>query len=263
MRIAVLGLGEAGTIYATDLAAHGAHVAAADPRAAAAPPGVVLAPGTAEAVTGAALVLSLVGARAASAALAEALPAMARSAVFADLNTAAPEEKRRLAQQAAGAGVRFADVAVLAPVPRARIATPLLVSGPGEAALTAQLAELGIPATSAGPEPGAAAGLKLLRSVFMKGLAATILEAVTAASAVGAAGWVTDQIAAELGPDGPALVQRLLEGTRRHAVRREEEMLEVRSYLDALGSAHPMTDATIEWLRTVSAAAPPSGIQNR
>ncbi|MGT2463701.1 DUF1932 domain-containing protein [Sinomonas atrocyanea] len=97
----------------------------------------------------------------------------------------------------------------------------------------------------------------------MKGLAATILEAVTAASTVGAADWVTDQIAAELGPGGPALVQRLLEGTRRHAVRREEEMLEVRSYLDALGSAHPMTDATIEWLRTVAAGAPPSAIQNR
>ncbi|MGY3566088.1 NAD(P)-binding domain-containing protein [Sinomonas sp. RB5] len=263
MRIAVLGLGEAGTIYATDLAARGAHVAAADPRAAAAPAGVVLAPGTAEAVRGADLVLSLVGARAASAALAEALPAMGQDAVFADLNTAGPEEKRRLAQRAAEAGVGFADVAVLAPVTRARIGTPLLVSGPAEAALTAQFAALGVPATGAGPEPGAAAGLKLLRSVFMKGLAATILEAVTAASTVGAADWVTDQIAAELGPGGPALVQRLLEGTRRHAVRREEEMLQVRSYLDALGSAHPVTDATIEWLHAVSAGAPPSGIQNR
>jgi 3-hydroxyisobutyrate dehydrogenase-like beta-hydroxyacid dehydrogenase len=263
MRIAVLGLGEAGTIYASDLAARGAHVAAADPRAAAAPPGVVLAPSVADAVRGAGLVLSLVGGRAASAALGEALPAMTRDALFADLNTAGPEEKRRLAQQAGKAGVRFADVAVLAPVPRARIGTPLLVSGPGEAALIPQLAALGIPATGAGPEPGAAAGLKLLRSVFMKGLAATILEAVTAAGTVGAADWVTGQIAAELGPGGPALVQRLLEGTRRHAARREEEMREVRSYLDALGSAHPMTDATIEWLHAVSAEAPPPGIQNR
>lgn len=263
MRIAVLGLGEAGTIYATDLAARGAAVAAADPRATSAPPGVVLAATTAEAVRDAELVLSLVGGRSAPAALAAALPAMAPDAIFADMNTAGPHEKRRLAESAAAQGIAFADVAVLAPAPRARLDTPLLVSGAAEAELLARLAALRIPATGAGPEPGAAAGLKLLRSVFMKGLAATILEAVTAARAAGAADWVTGQIAAELGPDGPALVERLLEGTRRHAVRREEEMREVRSYLDELGSAHPMTDATIAWLQTVADGTPPVHIQNR
>jgi 3-hydroxyisobutyrate dehydrogenase-like beta-hydroxyacid dehydrogenase len=263
MHIAVLGLGEAGTIYATDLAALGATVTAADPRAAAAPAGVVLAATVPQAVRGADLVLSLVGARAAGTALGEALPALGPEAAYADLNTAGPDEKRRLGQRAAEAGVGFGDVAVLAPVARARLATPLLVSGPAESLIIARAAPWGIPATGAGPEPGTAAGLKLLRSVFMKGLAATVIEAVSAARAVGAAGWITEQIAAELGPEGPALVERLIEGTLRHAVRREEEMLEVRSYLEALGSPHPVTDATIEWLRTIGSDTPPSPIQNR
>ncbi|HEV7166966.1 MAG TPA: DUF1932 domain-containing protein [Micrococcaceae bacterium] len=257
MRVVVLGLGEAGSIYAADLAARGVAVAAADPAVTAAPPGVILAHSVSEAVRGADLVLSLVGAGAAGRALDEALTAMEPAGIFADLNTAGPAEKQRLAQRAGGRGVAFADVAVLAPVLRARLETPLLVSGPGTDSLLQILAGLRIPATSAGPEAGTAAGLKLLRSVFMKGLAATILEAVTAAGALGAEDWLIDQIASELGPDGHALVRRMIEGTPVHAVRREAEMREVRSFLDTLGAAHPMTDGTIELLHSLSRTAGP------
>jgi len=252
MRVAILGLGEAGSTYAADLAARGVEVLGADPAVATAPSGVVLAGSVSEAVRGARLVLSLVGSRAAGSVLDEALPAMAPAAIFADLNTAGPAEKQRLAQRAAQRAVAFADVAVLAPVVRARLATPLLVSGTGADALLPVLAGLGIPATGVGTEAGTAAALKLLRSVFMKGLAATILEAVAAAGAIGAQDWIIDQIASELGPAGHALVRRMLDGTPLHAVRREAEMRDVRSFLDTLGAAHPMTDGTIEWLHSFS-----------
>lgn len=255
-RVAVLGLGEAGSIYAADLAARGAEVAGVDPAVPAAPPGVHRAAGIAAAVRGAGVVLSLVGGRAAEAALAEALPAMARDAIFADLNTAGPQDKRRLAERAGRHGIAFADVAVLAPVPRARLATPVLASGTGAERLLPVLAAWGVPAESAGPEAGAAAGLKLLRSVFMKGLAATVLEAVTAARAVGAEDWIIAQIASELGESGPALVARILEGTPVHAVRREAEMTDARAFLETLGASHPMTDGTIQWLHALAAGSP-------
>jgi 3-hydroxyisobutyrate dehydrogenase-like beta-hydroxyacid dehydrogenase len=258
MRIAVLGLGEAGSIYAEDLALRGATVTAADPLVAEPPPGVVLAGSVGEAVAVAEAVLSLVTGRASAAALAEALPAMAPGAVFADMNTAGPEHKRELARRAEACGLGFADVAILAPVPRGRLGTPLLASGSGAERLVRLLACLGVPATAVGPEAGTAAGLKLLRSVFMKGLAAAVFEAVDAAQAIGARAWVVDQIASELGPQGPALVERILEGTPRHATRREAEMREARAFLDGLGAAHPLTDATIEWLHALAEAAPPS-----
>ena len=250
--VAVLGLGEAGSIYAQDLAGRGLRVSATDPAVEAVPPGVVRARGISEAVAGADLVISLVGGPAAEAVLKEALAAMDPAAIFADLNTAGPDHKRQLAERAAGRGVLFADVAILAPVPRGRINSPLLVSGTGANALVALFEGWAIPATSAGGEAGAAAGLKLLRSVFMKGLAATVLESVTAAEAAGARDWVISQIAAELGPSGEALVARMLAGTRLHAVRREAEMREVRDFLDSLGAAHPVTDATIEWLHSLA-----------
>ena len=256
MRIAVLGLGEAGAIYAADLARRGAEVSAADPAVPEAPAGVGRAGDIGAAVRGADLVLSLVGGRAAGAVLAEALPGMAAGSLFADMNTAEPAEKRRLAQRAADAGVAFVDVAILAPVPRARIGTPLLLSGPGAGALLTVLTGWGIPATTVGPEAGVAAGLKLLRSVFMKGLAATVLESVAAARAVGAEDWVIGQIASELGPSGPALVDRILAGTPVHAVRREAEMQDARSFLETLGASHPMTDGAITWLHSLAQAGP-------
>jgi hypothetical protein len=38
-------------------------------------------------------------------------------------------------------------------------------------------------------------------------------------------------------------------------VRREIEMLEVRALLQSLDAPHPMTDGTIEWLRTIAGRA--------
>lgn len=252
MRVAVVGLGEAGSIYSADLAARGTSVTGADPRVSTPPPGVVLAPDIATCVAHADLVLSLVGAKDATSVLADALPAMDPSAVFADLNTAAPEHKRRLATMAAERGIRFVDVAILAPVPRARIDTPLLLSGAGAQHLLPMLTGWGIPAHAVGPEAGIAAGHKLLRSVFMKGLAALVLESTTAAEQFGARDWVRDQIASELGDSGDAIVRHLLEGTERHAVRREAEMRDAQSFLQSLGAAHPMTDGTIAWLHAAA-----------
>lgn len=256
LRIAVLGLGEAGSIYAADLARQGVSVTACDVAATAVPPGVTPADEIRGAVSGAALVLSLVGGQASEAVLEEALPAMEPRGIFADMNTSAPAQKESLAKHADENGILFVDVAILAPVPRARIQTPLVLSGTGAAELLGILSQLRIPATSAGDRAGVAAGLKLLRSVFMKGLAAAILESVTAARAVGAEEWVVNQIASELGPDGPALVARILEGTPAHALRREVEMREARSFLESLGVPHAMTDGVIEWLQSLSPQDP-------
>lgn len=251
MRIAVLGLGEAGSIYARGLAERGADVVGFDPQVNEAPAGVTRAPGIGDAVDGAGLVLSLVGATAADAVLEEALPRMGPSAAFADFNTSAPESKRGLAARAVAAGIPFADVAIMAPVPRAGIRTELFASGDGAGAAVDALAGYGLPIRRVGAHAGDAAGLKLVRSVFMKGLAALVFESLTAAEKIGATAEVRAQLAAELGPDGDALVQRLLDGTRLHAARREHEMIDTREFLDELGTPTWMTEGTLAWLRAL------------
>ncbi len=252
MRVAVVGLGEAGSIYATDLVGRGASVVGTDLHVTTVPAGVGIAADIPAAVRGADLVLSLVGATSAAEVLDEALPAMGAAAIFVDMNTSGPDDKALLAARAAERGIPFVDVAILAPVPRARIDTPLLLSGPAVALLSPLLRELGIPATDVGPEAGAAARLKLLRSIFMKGMAAVVVESVNAAEVFGAQDWLIDQIASELGASGRGAVQHLIDGTTKHAVRREIEMIEARDFLETLEAPHPMTDGTIAWLRAIA-----------
>ena len=82
------------------------------------------------------------------------------------------------------------------------------------------MARLGMPVTDLGPEPGEAAGRKLARSVFMKGLAAAVEESLAAGEALGFADWLREDIDQTLESADAGIVGRLLEGSRRHAVRR-------------------------------------------
>ena len=255
VRIAVIGLGEAGRIFAQGFAARGAAVSAFD----VAPPtesltGVELLPSISAAVADAELVVSLVGASAADAVAAEALGHLAGGAVLADFNTASPDAKAACAARAAERGALFADVAVLAPAHRAGAATPLIASGSGAVRVAELLGPLGSPIEVVGERAGDAAGLKLLRSIFMKGLAGIVLESLAAASRTGAEEWMRGQIEAELGPAAAPLVERLVTGTRRHARRREHEMRDVLAYLAELGTPSWMTAGAIEWLHATDRA---------
>jgi 3-hydroxyisobutyrate dehydrogenase-like beta-hydroxyacid dehydrogenase len=229
----VLGLGEAGGRLAADLAAAGAEVHGYDPLAPAAGiAGVAVVPDAAAAVAGADAVLSVNAARVALDAAASALPALLPGALYADLNTAAPKLKRELAALAADAGVSFVDVALLGPVPARGLGTPALASGPGARAFAERFGPLGMPVEVVSATAGDAAALKLLRSVFMKGLAAAALESVEGAEALGQAEWLRREIAAVI---GEPLLDRLLEGSARHAARRTDEMEAARDLLTALG----------------------------
>ena len=223
--VAVLGLGEAGSRLAADLAAAGVDVRGYDPARAGAPD-----PETA--VAGADVVLSVNSASAALGAATAALSALPAGAVYADLNTAAPELKRELAALVAGAGGLFADVALLGPVPARGLGTPALASGEGARAFADAFRPLGMPVEVVSAEPGDAATMKLLRSVFMKGIAAAAIESLEGAEAAGHAEWLRHELAAVL---GEPLLERLLEGSRAHAARRTDEMEAACALLRDLG----------------------------
>lgn len=248
--IAVLGLGEAGSLISADLASAGAVVRGYDPRVGA-PPGVVDAGSAASACAGASLVLSANSAADAPDALAEGLPGCAPGTIWADLNTAAPAEKQALDQVAAGR-VRVVDVALMSPVPGRGLRTPMTASGPAAASFAEAIGPYGASVTVLDGPIGSAATHKLLRSVFYKGLAAAVLEAVAAAEAAGLSGWLRDNIAEELARADAATLERLLTGSRTHAVRRVHEMEAAERLLDDLGVPARVTRASRDWLRDLS-----------
>lgn len=240
MEVAVLGLGEAGGAIAVDLVAAGCTVRGFDP--ARQLDGIDNAASAPAAVSGAEVVLSLTSAAVALDAARSVADELGTDTLYADLNTGSPELKRELAHGLPGV---FADVALVGTVPGSGLATPALASGPGAERFAELFGPLGMPVEVVGPHPGDAAALKLLRSVFMKGLAASAIESLEAASVAGAEERVRSDIASVI---GEPLLERLLSGSRAHAARRVDEMRAAAAYLEELGVRPRVANAAAECL---------------
>jgi 3-hydroxyisobutyrate dehydrogenase-like beta-hydroxyacid dehydrogenase len=245
MEVAVLGLGEAGGRIAADLLAAGCVVRGWDPaRRPAKIPGAASAH---EAVGGADVVLSVNAAAVALGVAAGVADALGGDALYADLNTASPRLKQELARVLP---VRFVDIALVGVVPVSGLQTPVLASGAGAERFAELFRPLGMPVDVIGAHPGEAAGLKLLRSVFMKGMAAAAIESLEAARAAGVESRLHAEIADVL---GLPLLERLLSGSRAHAGRRVAEMTAAAAYLEELGVSPRVASAAAEWLRQLDA----------
>ncbi len=241
--IAVLGFGEAGSLLARDLVAAGAVVRGYDP-AVPAPAGVTDTGSDAEAASGADLVLSVNSAKDAVPALRAALGAMRPGAIWADLNTAAPGIKQRLADMGRADGIPVTDIAMMAPVPGKGLRVPMLASGDAAEQVAARLRGFGADIEVLDGPAGLAASKKLLRSVFYKGMAASIVEALEAARAAGYEDWLREHIAEELAKADASTLNRIVTGTRQHAVRRGAEMEAAAQMLGDLGVQPIMADAS-------------------
>jgi 3-hydroxyisobutyrate dehydrogenase-like beta-hydroxyacid dehydrogenase len=249
--IAMIGLGEAGSAIATDLVDAGARVRGWDP-VASAPKGVEAANDAADAAAGSDIVLSANSVAAALDAARSVRGALGEGQLFADLNTAAPALKRELAEVVRPTGARFADVALIGPVPGRGVRTQALVSGDGAGQFEAVLGPLGMPVTVVGEQPGAAAARKLARSVFAKGLAAAIGESLAAAEQLGFEEWLYADLERTLEDADAALLQRLIEGSRAHAARRVDEMAAAVEMLEEAGVEPRVASASEAWLRSLA-----------
>jgi 4-hydroxy-4-methyl-2-oxoglutarate aldolase len=253
MRVAVLGLGEAGTMYSAGFVARGWEVTGFDPGDTATPAGVERCDDVASAVRKADLVLSLTSASVALRVATDAAPHLAVRSTYADMNAAPAQIMSEIATVIAAAGAEFADVAVIGSVLADGVAPALVVSGPGSRATAAYFGELGASVEDIGGLPGDASTRKLLRSAFMKGLGALIVESQTAARAAGAEQWVREQMASELS-GGFASLDRLHDGTFKHAARRSVETAASVALLDSIGVRPVLAVATTEIHRALADA---------
>lgn len=245
-RVAVFGLGEAGSVYAAALVRAGHDVIGIDPGPADTPRGVRRLPEIPrEAIDH---VFVITSARIARGLAASVLPSLDRDTTWIDLTTASPAQKADIADIMRPE--RHVDIAILGPVVSQGIHTPLLAAGKRAADIARLLRSAGasIEVVDGGGAPGDAMAHKLLRSVLMKGLAAVVTEAVAAGAAAGREDWIRDQIAAQLSGDGHAVVDRFLSGSLKHAARRSEEMAGVVDYLGSLGVAADMSSGARDQL---------------
>lgn len=257
LSIAFIGFGEAGQAIGAGLAAEGARVHAYDllfdgterdarlTRAAA----LNVLPGASarDAAGGVDIVASTVTAGAARE-VAEAAAAYLRPGqVFVDLNSVSPIDKRAGAEAIAATGAHYVEAAIMSPVHPRGHKVPMLFAGPEAEALAERLRPFGMDIGIAGAEFGAAAAIKMCRSIMIKGLEALTVECQMTARAYG----VDEHVNASLHASYPGLdwlthhgylIDRVLE----HGARRAEEMQCAAETIAAVGLDPKMTSSTAE-----------------
>ena len=251
LNIAILGLGEAGSCFANDLAEMGVNVVGYDP----VPlrvlhPNVRLAASNPEAAAESDIILSVNLASVGEQVATEVLPVLRAGQVFAEMNTASPQTKKNVEKIITQSGAETVDVAIMAPVPPKGIKTPFLISGPGAAKFEETLIPFGLDITIVSGQVGEAATRKLLRSVVYKGFAAVMGEAVAAGKVLGLEDYIRAQIGSLIGGDN-AMIDRFLEGSKTHALRRTHELDAVVAMLIDLQLEPVMSQATLKSLQNL------------
>ena len=207
--------------------------------------GARVASSAADAARGADIIISAVTAASSLEAARSVEPHLTGNPYFLDINSVSPGRKKET-EKLLGAKARYVDVAILAPIHPARHQTPLLLAGPhAETVMPLLIDELEMRGAIAGDEVGQAAGLKMIRSVMIKGIEALTLECFLAAKRAG----IVDEVAASLKNNYPTLdwnkvIEYNIERMASHGVRRADEMDQVAETLRELGIDPLMASAT-------------------
>jgi len=154
------------------------------------------------------------------------VPALVRDAlrptgIFFDWNTVEPESKQRIR---ASLEAPMIDVALLDSLDAAVDRPKLAVSGDRAEDAARILERFRFDVAVAGDEVGQAATLKCLRSIFMKGLEALVLEYASLASQVDGEPIVRASLQSNLGETFVRFMDVLLTTNRIHAERRSREL---------------------------------------
>lgn len=190
---------------------------------------------SADGLAGADWIFSAVTADQSRAAVQPLLPALRPGNTVFDINSVAPERKRETAAMVRKRGAAYVDMAVMTPVHPRGHRSPVLLGGPTPDIL-AGLDSLGFSFDVAGPNAGDATAIKMVRSLFVKGLEAITVETLLAAERSGC----RDAILASLsksypGLGWPEIATYHFDRTLTHGTRRAAEMMESGATLDQLG----------------------------
>jgi len=255
-RLCFIGFGEAGQAIASGLRDTGIETVAAwdilfpapegaSLKQAGATMGARVASSAADAARGADIIVSAVTAASSLEAARSVEPHLTGNPYFLDINSVSPGRKKET-ETLLGGKARYVDVAILAPIHPARHQTPLLLAGPhAETVMPLLIDELEMRGAIAGDEVGQAAGLKMIRSVMIKGIEALTLECFLAARRYG----IVEEVAASLKNNYPTLdwskvIEYNIERMASHGVRRADEMDQVAETLRELGIEPLMASAT-------------------
>lgn len=184
------------------------------------------------------IIMSIVTGSASLAVCRDILQFAAPGNVYADFTTARPDDKRSGARACEEKGVSYVDVAIMGAIALSGAKTPLLITGKDWEKVKALMQTLKTPtAVIEDGNPGDAISLKLMRSIFTKGLEALAVECLVAAEAFG----VRERLYSVLSDIDNTSLRDFLEMLVRthvlHAGRRRQEVVTATRQLRETGLA--------------------------
>lgn len=164
--------------------------------------------------------------------------------VYADVSASTPSVKEKIWDAVKDTGVKFVDAAMLGSLPKDKHRVPITASGNGAALFQELMSPLGMKITAAGEKAGAASAIKLVRSIYMKGIASLMIEMLQAADAYD----VSDEVISSISKSMDNIpftshLDRLVTGTAIHCHRRAAELKGSVAMLEECGFSPAMTEA--------------------
>lgn len=145
--------------------------------------------------------------------------------LFIDICVTSPELKKQIWALIEDSGALYVDAAVLGSIYVLKHQAPIIASGSGVHKFQELMFPYGMDITDYGTEPGDATTVKLVRSIFTKGLEALCLEVLETAARLKVEDLVLDSIANTL--DSSTFLQtmnRLVTGSVIHSRRQVKEI---------------------------------------
>lgn len=164
-----------------------------------------------------------------------ALPHLRPGALYIDMTTADPEDMRRAQVIATQAGPHFVDVAITGAVNLHGTKTPLLCAGEHAPQVAELFRALGAPIQVVGTQAGDAASLKLLRSIFTKGLEALSVECLLTAQRQGLRQQLHDILSDIDQGHLQTLMESMVQTHIEHSARRQKEVAEAQRQMRQVG----------------------------
>lgn len=144
---------------------------------------------------------------------------------YVDVSASSPAVKEKCNNLLDEKNVTYLDASMLGSLPKLKHKVPFYVSGKNAKKFIEDFEKFGMNITYVNETPGSATSIKLIRSIFMKGLSALMTELVMAADSYDVSDYVLGSISDSM--DGTSFMShlnRIVTGSAIHAKRRAFEL---------------------------------------
>ncbi|RQW19144.1 NAD(P)-dependent oxidoreductase [Bacillus sp. C1-1] len=173
--------------------------------------------------------------------------------IYVDVSAATPKVKQDISKGVEKVDITFVDVAMLGPLPVYKHKVPIMASGTGTLYFIEKMTPLNMSIDYVGENPGEASAVKLVRSIFMKGIVGLYVEMLEASETFN----VSEKVLTSLEETMDThtfmnTLNRLVAGSAVHAKRRGIELEGSIEMLKEAGLEATMSTAAQSFLMEMS-----------